>query len=166
MRDLGTLGGTVGFANWLNNTGDVVGSSDLAGDQTSHPFLWNGTKMIDLGTLGGANGSANWVNAAGAVTGNADVPDGTHHGFLWQTGHMRDLPPIGNGPCSNGQAVNNLGEVVGNNTDCQGHELRAVPWRDRHAYDLNTLIPPSPLHLTNARYISDQGQIVANGVLI
>jgi len=122
MRDLGTLGGTVGFANWLNNTGDVVGSSDLAGDQTSHPFLWNGTKMIDLGTLGGANGSANWVNAAGAVTGNADVPDGTHHGFLWQTGHMRDLPPIGNGPCSNGQAVNNLGEVVGNNTDCQGHD--------------------------------------------
>jgi probable HAF family extracellular repeat protein len=82
MRDLGTLGGTIGFANWLSNAGDVAGVSDLAGDQTNHPFLWNGSKMIDLGTLGGANGSANWVNDAGAVAGSADLPDGTRHAFL------------------------------------------------------------------------------------
>jgi probable HAF family extracellular repeat protein len=165
MRDLGTLGGTVGLANWLNNAGDVVGSSDLAGDQTFHPFLWNGTKLIDLGTLGGPNGLANWVNAAGAVTGNADVPNGTHHAFLWENGRMRELPPVGGAPCSNGEAVNNPGDVVGNNSDCQGNLLTAVLWRDGHGYDLNTLIAPSPLHLTNARYINDQGRIVADGFL-
>jgi probable HAF family extracellular repeat protein len=156
MRDLGTLGGTAGFANWLNNAGDVVGASDLAGDQTFHPFLWNGTKLIDLGTLGGANGSANWVNAAGAVAGNADVPDGTHHAFLWNNGHLRELPPVGNAPCSSGQAVNNRDEVVGNNSDCQGNLLTAVLWRDGHGYDLNTLIAPSRLHLTEAAYINDR----------
>src|SRR6185437_4510983 len=44
MRDLGTLGGTMGVANWLNDAGEVVGSSSLAGDHTTHPFLWkNGT---------------------------------------------------------------------------------------------------------------------------
>jgi len=83
MRDLGTPGGTIGFANWLNNAGDVAGTGDLAGDRRNHPFLWNGTKMIDLGTLGGANGAA-------------DLADGTHHAFLCKNGHMRDLPPVDN----------------------------------------------------------------------
>jgi probable HAF family extracellular repeat protein len=165
MRDLGTLGGTIGFANWLNNAGEVAGTSDLPGDQTLHPFLWNGTKMIDLGTLGGANGAANWVSDSGAVAGVADVPDGTHHAFLWKNGHMADLPPAGNAPCSNGSAVNNLGEVVGNNGDCQGNELAAVLWSHGHAYDLNTLIAPSALHLVHAEYINDQGEIVGHGVL-
>jgi|GEM_PF-5087696 len=72
MRDLGTPGGTIGFANRLNNAGDVAGTGDLAGDRRNHPFLWNGTKMIDLGTLGGANGAA-------------DLADGTHHAFLCKT---------------------------------------------------------------------------------
>ena len=88
MRDLGTPGGTIGFANWLNNAGDVAGTGDLAGDRRNHPFLWNGTKMIDLGTLGGANGAAGddaAVNDAGAVTNNADLADGTHHAFLCKT---------------------------------------------------------------------------------
>jgi probable HAF family extracellular repeat protein len=165
MRDLGTLGGTIGFANWLNNPGDVVGSSDLAGDQAFHPFLWNGTKMIDLGTLGGPSGTANWVSDVGGVAGVADLPDGTHHGFLWKNGHMRDLPPASNAPCSNGSAVNNYGDVVGNTSDCQGNELAAVLWSHGHAYDLNTLIAPSPLHLLHAEYINDQGEIVGHGVL-
>jgi len=165
MRDLGTLGGTVGFANWLNNAGDVVGFTSLAGDQTVHPFLWNGKKMIDLGTLGGDFGLANWVNDAGAVAGIAGLPDGTHHAFLWKNGHMRDLPPVDNAPCSNGNAVNNRGDVVGNIADCQGHELAAVFWSHGHAYDLNTLIAPSAMHLITAEYISDQGEIVGGGVL-
>jgi hypothetical protein len=41
MVDLGTLGGTIGFANFLNSRGEVVGSSNLAGDLTHHPFLWS-----------------------------------------------------------------------------------------------------------------------------
>jgi probable HAF family extracellular repeat protein len=40
MVDLGTLGGAIGLGNALNNRGQVVGFMDLAGDATSHPFLW------------------------------------------------------------------------------------------------------------------------------
>jgi probable HAF family extracellular repeat protein len=52
MTDLGTLGGTFGTANWLNDAGQVVGQSNLAGDQSSHPYLWQDGTMTDLGTLG------------------------------------------------------------------------------------------------------------------
>ena len=36
MVDMGTLGGTLGFPNWLNNKGQVVGQSNLAGDTKYH----------------------------------------------------------------------------------------------------------------------------------
>jgi probable HAF family extracellular repeat protein len=167
MRDLGTLGGTIAFASWLNDAGDVSGTSSLAGDQTVHPFLWDGKRMIDLGTLGGPGGNANFLNAAGRVTGSADLPDGTHDAFLWANGQMHDLPlpPIHGALCSNGFGINNRDEVVGNATDCRGNALAAVLWRHGVAYDLNALVAPSPLHLVEAEYISDRGEIVGVGVL-
>jgi hypothetical protein len=78
---------------------------------------------------------------------------------------MRDLPPVDNAPCSNGNAASNPGEVAGNITDCQGNELAAVLWSHGQAYDLNTLIAPSALHLASAEYINDQGDIFGHGVL-
>jgi len=78
---------------------------------------------------------------------------------------MRDLLPVDNAPCSNSNAVNNPGEVVGNIADCHGDELAAVLWSHGQGYDLNTLIAPSALHLASAEYINDQGEIVGHGVL-
>jgi probable HAF family extracellular repeat protein len=165
MQDLGTLGGVFGVTDWMNDRGEVVGMSDLAGDQSFHPFLWNGAKMLDLGTLGGGTGEAFWVNNAGHAVGHADLPDGTHHGFLWANGVMHDLAPVDNAPCSNTFSINNLDEAVGNVTDCQGHELDAVLWDHGSAYDLNSLIAPSQLHLDSAEYINDKGEIVGHGTL-
>lgn len=165
MQDLGTLGGTFGVTDWMNDRGEVVGMSDLAGDRSFHPFLWNGRNMLDLGTLGGDTGEAYWVNNAGHAVGHADLPDGTHHGFLWADGVMRDLVPVNDAPCSNTFSINNLDEAVGNVTNCYGHELGAVLWYHGSAYDLNSLIAPSQLHLDSAEYISDKGEIVGHGTL-
>jgi probable HAF family extracellular repeat protein len=122
MRDLGTLGGTFGMTNWMNSRGEVIGFSNLAGDNAAHPFLWNGHRLVDLGTLGGDNGVAYWVNDPGAVVGSADVPGSqTHHGFLWTRGTMRDLPPTGGDPCANAYAISDRGQAVGSDTDCNGN---------------------------------------------
>jgi probable HAF family extracellular repeat protein len=103
MFDLGTLGGTLSFPNNLNDRGQVVGQSNLAGDLTFHPFLSGRSGLIDLGTLGGDNGFATMVNERGDVIGRADVPGSqAHHGFLWRNGVMTDLGTVNGAPCSTG----------------------------------------------------------------
>jgi probable HAF family extracellular repeat protein len=51
MVDIGTLG----YPFWMNNRGQVVGDSNVAGDETTHAFLWDKKEgLTDLGTLGGS----------------------------------------------------------------------------------------------------------------
>jgi probable HAF family extracellular repeat protein len=53
--DLGSLGGASNnIAHDINNLGQVVGGSDLTGDQTTHAFLWTPQtrRMKDLGVVG------------------------------------------------------------------------------------------------------------------
>ena len=113
MTDLGTLGGTCGFPHWINNNGQVIGTSNLAGDQLAHPFLWTKrTGMQDLGTLGGNFGNATMINNSGEVVGGATLPgDFVVDAFLW-SGTMHDLGALQG--CAYAWAVNDRTQVIGN----------------------------------------------------
>jgi probable HAF family extracellular repeat protein len=167
MKSLGTLGGTFGAPFFMNNRGQVVGNSNLAGDLTFHPFLWDKTKGItDLRTLGGDNGTVDQINEAGDVVGKADLPGSqTHDGFLWRKGTMTDLGTLPGDPCSRANWINEQRQIVGNSSDCT-NPFHAILWEDGGpAIDLNTLIPPnSSLQLTNAYDINDRGEIAGAGL--
>jgi probable HAF family extracellular repeat protein len=166
MIDLGTLGGTCGSANGLNNRGEVVGQSDMAGDQTFHPFLWDWERLRDLGTIGGNFGSANWLNDAGEVVGWATVAgDQVNHAFRWKNGAMTDLGTLAAFPCSSAKAINSRGQTVGESDDCISVE-HAVLWQDGHAIDLNDFVPPdSRILLEEADFINDLGEIIGYSLL-
>jgi probable HAF family extracellular repeat protein len=91
--DLGNLGGTMNnFGVDINNQGQVVGASDLAGDTTNHAFLWQNGMITDLGTLpGDVASSGDGINSKGQVVGGSFDSSGNGRAFLWQNGVMTDL---------------------------------------------------------------------------
>lgn len=167
MSDIGSFGGTCGIVNDLNNRGEVVGLSNLAGNTIAHPFLYSHGALIDLRTFGGDNGVANWINDESEVAGSADFAGNRiHHAFLWSKGTKIDLGTVGNDLCSRAKAVNSQGQVVGGSGDCNVF-LHAY-LSDAHSpmIDLNMFVPPgSDITLTEADYINDQGDIAGQGVL-
>jgi len=130
---LNPLGGTIAAANTINNRGWVMGTGNLAGDETAHATVWILGRRHDLGTLGGPNSAIAWPvkNNRGLVAGISETsiidpfgetwscryffPAYTGHtcqGFAWKDNVMTALPTLGG---SNGYAsgVNNLGQIVG-----------------------------------------------------
>jgi len=167
MIDLGTLGGTNGYPLSMNNSGQVVGVSDLAADQNlhQHAFLWDQGTMKDLGTLGGTFSEAWQINDAGEVAGHSSLPDGQVHPFLWKNGTMLDLGSIGQ-PCAYAIGINSPGQVVGASFDCNLGGYNAFLWEHGSIVDLNSLIPAdSSLHLGQASSINDRGEIVGTALL-
>jgi len=132
--NLGTLGGALNnFAHGINNNGAVVGGSDLAGDQTSHAFLWTAEtgKMKDLGTVSGDFWSAGLgINDVGQIVGisiNADFT--AFHAFVSQRGALIDLNTLVSGDTpltlESACSINSKGEIIGFASDPSG---------DVHAY--------------------------------
>jgi probable HAF family extracellular repeat protein len=175
MTDLGSLGGTLagsepaGFQGAINNLGQVVGASTLAGDLVFHPFLWtNPGPMQDLGTLGGDNASASGVNDAGQVIGVSDLPGNVYHAFLFNSGVMNDLRTLNGDSFSTASSINASGQIVGQSCHepCVNHfQNRAVLWENGAIFDLNTLVRGghSGLTLSLALVINDQGEIAGIG---
>ncbi len=123
VTDLGNLGGTGAFngiqAFSVNNLGQVVGYSDLAGDTAFHGFLWTvKTGMQDLGTLPGDSFSvAITVNDSGQVVGDSLDSKFNSRAYLWQNGVMTELntlvPPSTPLFLLDACSINALGEITG-----------------------------------------------------
>ena len=162
MLDLGGLGGTFGQPTALNNRGQVVGFSNVAGDQSSHPFFWSQGKLIDLytNTTGGNPLTADAINDAGEIVGAAAFPSQTYDAYLRKGGVATDLGHL-NGDCtSEAWAINSGGQVAGISFSCDGVTARAFLWENGSLVDLNTLIPASSsLQLVWPMAINDRGEI-------
>lgn len=170
MLDLGSLGGTYGYPNWLSNRGQVVGQSNLKGDNDAHPFLWDGKLMNDLGTLGGKYGAAYSVNDADEVVGIADLAgDQVGHAFLWKDGVMTDLGTPEGSQCSLALSINSTGQIVGESQVTCGPNNPGPGWLWENggpAVNLNALLlPGSETVNVDAVFINDRGEIAGEGVL-
>ncbi len=174
-------GDRVGTALFINNKGQVVGTSGTCSTfnpqlffpiHPLHAVFWDrdGTP-IEIPSLGGNEQSvmgnlALGINNSAQVVGFSSLPDNvTFHAFLWsrEAGRTIDLgtpPGVAN---SSAIAINDSGVAVGVSSDAT-HFLAAI-WKHGKAADLNTLIPAnSPLYLLIACSINSRGQIIGLAV--
>ena len=88
MTALGALGDTSG-AYAINDSGAVVGFSNLPNDNTWHGCMWSDGNINDLGTLGGDT-IAYGINSAGEVVGTSSIYSDFYepHAFLWKDSLM------------------------------------------------------------------------------
>jgi len=174
VQDLGTFGGTTSAAYGINAGSQVTGSANLSGDAVTHAFLYSSGSMQDLGTLGGPNSTGFAVNETGQVTGVSNVGGITvDHAFLYADGAMKDLGVLIHQGCSQGEAINSRGIIVGRAAaapSCEAYEDQFLPfiYRNGTMTDLNTLISKADAAkyaLYDAVAMNDSGQIVVNGSL-
>src|SRR5215216_5426029 len=117
VEDLGTLGGSRSYASAINDSGEVVGSSNLAGDQNNRAFLYKDGKMTDLGTLGGTSSEAKGINKSGQVVGWSDNSSGERRAFIYDSANgMKDLndsiPADSGWSIYEGAGINDKGQIV------------------------------------------------------
>jgi probable HAF family extracellular repeat protein len=130
-KDLGSLGGRLlSTAAGVNEQGDVIGGSDLAGDTAPcspgcHSFLWTKRAgMQDLGTLpGDVSSLGGWINDKGQVVGWScaanpiTAPPSRCRAYLWQHNVMTDLNALIPAPSSlrllQAFGINDAGQIVG-----------------------------------------------------
>ena len=182
--DLGTLGGMTSSATAINDSGQVVGTSDVSGPTAAHAFRTAPNSRInpatdDLGTLypGYSVGTyATSINDSGQVVGYSmgQLSENLFivHGFRTApnrpinpaTDDLGSLPPPDwqVGGWSSALDINASGEVVG--YSIVGTKYRAFIYSGGTMHDLNDLIPPDPdlryRYLMFATAINDVGQIV------
>jgi probable HAF family extracellular repeat protein len=127
--DLGTLGGSSSSATGINAFGQVIGTSDVAGDVYPHVFLTAPNRPINPVTDDLGTGMANAINDYGEVVGpramggcfDGDCYDtfGHYQPFLYSSETMLDLnkliPPVGpNCELSDALDINNVGQMAAN----------------------------------------------------
>ena len=151
VTDLGSLGGTQGIANAINDFGQVVG-----GSATNIPdTFYNYPLPLCIHSLGGCGSNFSIDALFFPVT--TEV-----HAFLWQGGHMHDLGtlsgPDGSGTDSTAWIINNLGEVAGWSFTANAATVEPFFWSpaDGKMISLGSLGG----HFGEAWFMNNRGQVV------
>lgn len=136
--DLGTLGGVSSNANAINQSGHVVGSSQLA-NGNSHAFFYDGT-MHDLGTVGGPLSFGYGINDNDKVVGDSAAVNSAQRGFVTNGPILQPLGVLGGGSFATSHAygINDFGFVTGTSAT-GGPGEHAFLYDGSSMHDLGTL---------------------------
>jgi probable HAF family extracellular repeat protein len=137
MKDLGTLSGaTVSGAMGLNDSGTVVGYSNVKGQPATNfvAVQWSSTGAISrLGKLAGGSSSAAFeINSAGVVSGDSFLSNGVVDATSWTSKKISDLGALPAAIFTAGVDINDSGEIVGESVFGYGPPFtsHAFLWND------------------------------------
>ena len=180
MTKLPTLGGANGFANSINNRGEVAGLAETTNTDPTpgcpvfqfQPVIWKNGAIQELQiNPGDTDGVAAYINDYGQAVGASGACASfnplsglyleENHALLWENGTVTDLGNLGgtggiagNHAC----AINNRGQVVGHSELTNDATFHGFLWtRATGMQDLGTL-PGDYASLSLG--INDRGEVV------
>jgi probable HAF family extracellular repeat protein len=161
LTDLGAFSGGHSDAYGINDAGQVVGASLVAGDGGGwRAFEYSKGTMNELGI--DSTFSIAWdINNAGQIVGEW-LPSNAHdsHAFLYKDGTVQDLGNLG-GDSTYALSINDRGDIVGYGTTGLGI-LHGFIYVDGKMVDLNTLLAaPDGWQITRTSAINEGRQIAA-----
>jgi probable HAF family extracellular repeat protein len=160
LTQLPTLGGKNGFANQVNNLGEVGGvAENTTQDPTcqecvegicpfqvlqTKPVLWKEGHIQELPTFpGDPDGIGLTINNNGQLAGTSGKCIGSAkealHAVIWQNGVVTDLGNLGGTTNNHPQYINNPGQVVGYSNLPGDTTNHAFLWQKGVMIDLGTL---------------------------
>jgi probable HAF family extracellular repeat protein len=157
---MANLGGNDWRAFGMNESGEIVGSSLIAGNASRKAFHFTGGNMVNIGDMGGTNAEARDINNSGRIIGWSDTAGG-QRAFLYFNGGFVNLGSLGGNSIAH--AINDSNEIVGTSKNGAGADL-AFLYKNGTMTDLNSLLPKNSgwtLHFANG--INANGQIVGYG---
>ena len=152
MQDLGTMGGPDSWAVFVNDRGQVAGTSytsydvdPITGTPPVSVFVWENGKMNEVGNLGGDNGILGAYNIVSAFNNHGQVAGGmmladnqTESAFLWDGEKLIGLGALG-GTGSFARGINDAGDVIGLATLPGDQANHGFLWRNGKMTDLGTV---------------------------
>jgi probable HAF family extracellular repeat protein len=175
MRALATLpGGEHAGADWINNAGQIVGTSEaVPGSRQRYGVIWEDEQIFQLPPLNGRNHIPRYIHDNGDVAGLVRLPEfgGRPRAVIWrdreivlQLGTLADGGPFEQIASSSASGVNADGEIVGRSTPATGDGSVPFVYRDGEMFQLDHLMPaPWKAYSIGPGAINDAGQIVVRG---
>lgn len=143
----------------INDGGEIVGGDFASQSEFPYPTIW--VKGVSYGLAGGFSTFPTRINNKGQIVGytlpgwSLGVP------VTWINRQIHYLPMIDYGGTA--EDVDEEGLIVGSLHD-ENHGNQAVVWRDLQFSNLNNEeFSAAGWHLSSAKAINEQGQIVGNG---
>lgn len=180
MTALAMLGGTQGGAEWINDAGQIVGSTTTGTDGLQQfAVYWEDAEADPVRLppmIAGLNNIAYYIHGNGDIAGSTRRPrDGG--GFRTQAAVWRDAELLAElGTLADGSgaepfasswatAVNASGVVVGMSVNAESNLVPFV-YRDDEMVQLSTLLPDGyQLSFVGSGALNDAGQIVVSGFM-
>lgn len=158
--ELGDLDNSGALAYAINNSGQIVGMSEVYG-QGRHGFLWDQGAMTDLYEVFDIRGVHD-INDFGELV----VPvagEGGPHAAIWSNGTILDLGTLG-GLYSFGVAINDRGEVLGSSERAPGGDRNFYMflWTGEKMLDLDA---GGTLSFSQQDALNNCGEVVVGGRL-
>ncbi|MCA1827019.1 MAG: hypothetical protein LC689_08770, partial [Myxococcales bacterium] len=141
LTELPSLGGTLTFAQAINNANVVTGFSSRA-DGHVRAVYWSTGPAVDLGSLGGGGSDCSYaygINDDGIVVGESCVDGaGTHAVRFRKPGVIDDLGTLG-GFYGRARAISGSGIIVGESAAHSNDPSHGFVWRDGTMTDVGVL---------------------------